>query len=259
MADVTEAAETMMAETTMAETTVAETMMSGTTMAEAAMAEATMAEVQEMGRKIETVAEAKPERFVTLKSVDGVVIPVSRKGALLSVTIKDLLEDLGDVATEVPVKVKIVHLRKVVEWMEHSKDMITEEDIKGMKDDERKLRDLDDWDHAFCDAFGGGDMAAHDDMMVDMILAANLLDMKLLLDMLCIDVASLVKGQSPEELRKVLERTSKPLPADLTEGLPGLRKTQADAAAAKDAAATKEVADSGEPANKDSPASKRKA
>jgi len=29
--------------------------------------------------------------------------------------------DLGDVATEVPVKVKITTLKKVVEWMEHSK------------------------------------------------------------------------------------------------------------------------------------------
>ena len=80
-----------------------------------------------------------------------------------------------------------------------------------------------------------------------MILAANLLDIKPLLDIVCISVASLVKGQSPEELRKVLERTSKPIPEDLSEGIPGVKKAEAK---------TEEVA--GEPANKDSEASKRK-
>ena len=58
---------------------------------------------------------------VLLKSIDGDTVSVSKKGSLLSVTIKDLLEDIGEVSTEVPVKVKGSTLKKVVEWMEHSK------------------------------------------------------------------------------------------------------------------------------------------
>ena len=84
------------------------------------------------------------------------------------------------------------------------RDKITE-DQTNVNDEERKLPDLDEWDNTFCDALD-------DDAKVDMILAANLLDIKPLLDIVCISVASLVKGQSPEELRKVLERTAKPIP-----------------------------------------------
>jgi len=59
---------------------------------------------------------------VTLLSSDDVKFTVSTKAVKLSVTIKELLEDLeGSVSTEIPVKVKAETLKKVVEWMEHSK------------------------------------------------------------------------------------------------------------------------------------------
>jgi len=59
---------------------------------------------------------------VTLLSSDDVRITVSTKAVKLSVTIKELLEDLeGSVSAEVPVKAKSETLKKVVEWMEHSK------------------------------------------------------------------------------------------------------------------------------------------
>jgi S-phase kinase-associated protein 1 len=183
----------------------------------------------------------RPDMSVNLQADDGEIISVSRKGAVLSVTVKDLLEDLGDGVTSVPVKVKGPILKKVAKWMEYAKDKITEEDQANVKDEDRKLPELDEWDNAFCDELD-------DDAKVDMILAANLLDIKPLLDIVCISVASLVKGQSPEELRKVLERTNKPIPDDLSEGIPGIKK-------AEDKAATTEV---GEPANKDAEASKRK-
>ena len=65
------------------------------------------------------------------------------------------------------------------------RDKITE-DQTNVNDEERKLPDLDEWDNTFCDALD-------DDAKVDMILAANLLDIKPLLDIVCISVASLVK------------------------------------------------------------------
>jgi len=177
---------------------------------------------------------------VTLRSSDDVTISVTAKAVKLSVTIKELLEDLeGSVATEVPVKVKSETLKKVVEWMEHSKDKFADEQPVQNEED-RKLPELDDWDNQFCDALD-------DDAKVDMILAANLLDIKPLLDIVCISVANLVKGQSPEELRKVLERTNKPIPEDLSEGIPGIKRME-----------QKNDVVSGEPANKDAEASKRK-
>lgn len=41
-----------------------------------------------------------------------------------------------------------------------------------------------------------------DDMVFELILAANYLDIKPLLDLTCCKVASIIKGKSPEELRK---------------------------------------------------------
>jgi len=108
-------------------------------------------------------------------------------------------------------------------------------------EEDRKLPELDEWDTEFCDGLD-------DDAKVDMILAANLMDIKPLLDIVCISVANLVKGQSPEELRKVLERTSKPIPEDLSEGIPGIKKMEQKA----------DGIVSGEPANKDAEVSKRK-
>lgn len=173
---------------------------------------------------------AQPEIMVNLKAMDSdELVEVSKKGAVLSVTVKDLLEDLGDSVKQVPVAVKRTVLLKVVEWMEYSKNKVTEEQT-NVNDEERKLPELDEWDNKFCDALD-------DDGKVDMILAANLLDIKPLLDIVCISVASLVKGQSPEELRKVLERTDKPIPDDLSEGIPGIKKAEKMAEAGEPASA----------------------
>jgi len=152
---------------------------------------------------------------ISLRSSDDVPCPVSIKAVKLSITVKELLEDLDcNAKTEVPVKVKSDTLKKIVKWLERSKDKYT--DPLPVKEEDRKLPELDEWDTQFCDNLDY-------DAKVDMILAANLLDIKPLLDIVCISVANLVKGQSPEELRKVLERTSKPIPDDIGNGIPGLQ------------------------------------
>jgi S-phase kinase-associated protein 1 len=180
---------------------------------------------------------------VTLKSKDNVTITVSSKAIKLSVTVKELLEDLeGSVSNEVPVAVNADTLKKVVEWLEHSKDKFDDEPVV-VNEEDRKLPELDEWDNTFCDGLD-------DDAKVNMILAANLMDIKPLLDIVCISVANLVKGQSPEELRKVLERTSKPIPDDLSEGIPGIKKMEQKK--------VEEIVVTGEAANKDAEESKRK-
>jgi S-phase kinase-associated protein 1 len=155
--------------------------------------------------------------IITLRSSDDVLITVSKKAVQLSVTIKELLEDLGDsVGDDVPVRVKSETLKKVVEWMEYRKNDF-DNVVPPANEEDRTLPELDEWDNKFCDSLD-------DDAKVEMILAANLLDIKTLLDIVAIAVANLVKGQSPEELRKVLQRTNKPIPEDLTAGFPGIQK-----------------------------------
>lgn len=167
---------------------------------------------------MEVMRVSEPEGNIVLKSTDNVCFEVSRKAARLSVTVKELIEDIGDV-NEIPVKVKSDILKKIIEFIERNKDNYSDNEPKNEED--RALPELGEWENAYCDSMS-------DDEKVDMILASNLLDIKPLLDIVCISVANLIKGQNPEELRKVLERTNKPIPEDLAEGIPGLKKAQKD-------------------------------
>mmetsp|Transcript_6882 Transcript_6882/g.874 ORF Transcript_6882/g.874 Transcript_6882/m.874 type:complete len:84 (+) Transcript_6882:248-499(+) len=50
------------------------------------------------------------------------------------------------------------------------------------------------WDSAFVDI--------EQEVLFELILAANYLDIKPLLDLTCAKVASMIKGKSPEEIRR---------------------------------------------------------
>jgi len=113
-----------------------------------------------------------------------------------SVTIKTLLEDLGlDEEDDEPVPLPNVNaaiLKKVIEWATHHKD-----DPPLPEDEENKEKRTDDissWDSDFLKVDQG--------ILFELILAANYLDIKGLLDVTCKTVANLIKGKTPEEIRK---------------------------------------------------------
>lgn len=107
-------------------------------------------------------------------------------------------------------------LRKVLEWCEHHKN-----DPAASADDDsdsrKKSTDIEEWDQKY--------MAVDQEMLFEIILvrlvssaifkpgsstltlniltqAANYLDIKALLDVGCKTVANMIKGKSPEEIRK---------------------------------------------------------
>ena len=45
-------------------------------------------------------------------------------------------------------------------------------------------------------------VAVEQDVLFELILAANFMDIKPLLDLTCASVASMIKGKTPEEIRK---------------------------------------------------------
>ncbi|KAJ6125922.1 hypothetical protein N7471_010415 [Penicillium samsonianum] len=131
--------------------------------------------------------------FITLTSSDGVDISVERTNAERSILIKNLLEDLGDLGEAIPIpNVNEAVLKKVIEWCEHHKH-----DPPSASDDDhnhRKTTDIDDWDQRF--------MQVDQEMLFEIILAANYLDIKALLDVGCKTVANMIKGKSAEEIRR---------------------------------------------------------
>ncbi|KAI9847784.1 MAG: hypothetical protein M1837_001677 [Sclerophora amabilis] len=135
------------------------------------------------------------ESEITLVSSDSAEIKVERKAAMHSVLIRNMIEDLGTAATSEPVPIPNVNeavLNKVVEWCKHYKD---ESLPVGNEEPERKkTTDINEWDQKF--------MQVDQEMLFEIILAANYLDIKALLDVGCKTVANMIKGKSPEEIRK---------------------------------------------------------
>ena len=112
-----------------------------------------------------------------------------------------MLDDLGlddndDNLEAVPLpNVASSVLKKVIEWCEKHKDEpipTEEEEEKDMK--EGALDQIPKWDEDFFDV----DQA----LVFELILAANYLDIKGLLNLGCKIVAKMIRGKSPEEIRK---------------------------------------------------------
>ncbi|EJT44741.1 SKP1-like protein [Saccharomyces kudriavzevii IFO 1802] len=82
-------------------------------------------------------------------------------------------------------------LQKVIEWAEHHRDSnFPDED----DDDSRKSAPVDSWDREF--------LKVDQEMLYEIILAANYLNIKPLLDAGCKVVAEMIRGRSPEEIRR---------------------------------------------------------
>ncbi|ODQ74273.1 hypothetical protein LIPSTDRAFT_69849, partial [Lipomyces starkeyi NRRL Y-11557] len=105
-----------------------------------------------------------------------------------------MIEDVGDASTEIPIpNVTANVLKKVLEWCEHHKG----DPIAANEDDtdaRKKSTDIDEWDQKF--------MQVDQEMLFEIILAANYLDIKALLEVGCKTVANMIKGKTPEEIRR---------------------------------------------------------
>ncbi|XP_021283804.1 GDSL esterase/lipase At5g63170-like [Herrania umbratica] len=128
-------------------------------------------------------------RKITLRSSDGEDFEVDEAVALESQTIKHMVEDdCADNGIPLPnVTSKI--LSKVIEYCKKHVEAPKSDDRSASVEDELKSWDAD---------FVNVDQAT----LFDLILAANYLNIKSLLDLTCQTVADMIKGKTPEEIRK---------------------------------------------------------
>ncbi|XP_020151143.1 SKP1-like protein 1A [Aegilops tauschii subsp. strangulata] len=150
------------------------------------------------------MAASAAAKKLTLKSSDGEDFEVEVAVAMASQTIKHMVEDgCADNIIPLPnVTAKI--LSKVIEYCtQHAPkaDDAAAADSTGtataVKPDEEKLK-------AFDTEFVKVEQAT----LFDLILAANYLDIKGLLDLTCQTVADMIKGKTPEEIRKTFNITN---------------------------------------------------
>ncbi|CAL5366149.1 unnamed protein product [Camellia sinensis] len=143
---------------------------------------------------------------ITLKSSDGEAFEVEESVALESQTIKHMIEDdcahsvipLPNVTSKILAKV-IEYCKKHVQ-MSKTQDRSAEDDLKTWDSDFVKV----DQPTLFDLILGFGVMFAG--VIIEQNLysyeAANYLNIKSLLDLTCQTVADMIKGKTPEEIRK---------------------------------------------------------
>ncbi|KAH7511856.1 hypothetical protein FEM48_Zijuj12G0027000 [Ziziphus jujuba var. spinosa] len=127
---------------------------------------------------------------ITLRSSDGETFEVEEAIAAQSQTIKHMIEDdCADSGIPLPnVSGKI--LAMVIEYCNKHKD--DDVDANSYNDQDQ---DLKTWYTNFAKV----DQAT----LFDLLLAANYLNIKSLLDLTCQTVADMIKGKTPEEIREI--------------------------------------------------------
>ncbi|KAL1917151.1 uncharacterized protein VTP21DRAFT_4807 [Calcarisporiella thermophila] len=134
--------------------------------------------------------QQQPQKQVILKSQEGTEFTIDRDIAEKSVLLRNMLEDIGESDAAIPLpNVSAPILEKVIEYNTHHRHTIQQEDESRLRSD-----DIDEWDSNFCNVDQG--------TLFELILAANYLDIKPLLDLCCKTVANMIKGKTAEEIRK---------------------------------------------------------
>ena len=138
---------------------------------------------------------------ILLQSNDNEIFEVDRDVIRLSTTLNTMFQDLGMDAPEAvetlndPIPLANVNaaiLKKVIQWCQyHKDDPPVQEDPDN---EEKRTDDIPSWDVEFLKVDQG--------TLFELILAANYLDVRGLLDVTCKTVANMIKGKSPEEIRR---------------------------------------------------------
>ncbi|CAA2960031.1 SKP1-like protein 1A isoform X2 [Olea europaea var. sylvestris] len=135
-------------------------------------------------------------RMIVLKSSDGEIFEVEEVVALESETIKHMIEaDCADTSIPLPnVTSKI--LAKVIEYCKRHVEAVAAKPAEGVLVAADKMTDEE------LKAFDADFVKVDQGTLFDLILAANYLNIKSLLDLTCQTVADMIKGKTPEEIRK---------------------------------------------------------
>jgi len=138
------------------------------------------------------------ESEVELVSKDSEKIKTKRRFVLMAGLIKDMLEEQDEEEEEdiptipIPnVEAKVIH--KIIKYGKQHWNNPSDEIEKPLKG---KIEDvISTWDKSF--------LEIDQSFLIELIMAANYLNMKDLLNLTCAKVASMLKGKSPEQIREM--------------------------------------------------------
>ncbi|CAF1680821.1 unnamed protein product [Adineta ricciae] len=137
------------------------------------------------------MASSMDSNMIKLQSNEGDIFEVNPQVLQQSEVLKNYNSGVEDDVIPLP-NVNSAILKKILQWLTHHKDdpLLTEDD----ENREKNLSDISPWDQDFLKVDQG--------TLFELILAANYLDIKGLLDVTCKTVANTIKGSGPEEIRR---------------------------------------------------------
>jgi S-phase kinase-associated protein 1 len=142
------------------------------------------------------VAAAGKEKMLTLRSSDGHEFEVSEAEAMESQTIKHMMDE-GCADNGIPLpNVSSEILSKVIVFCKKHVEARAADAVDGEASSEPKKTAVDDL-MTFDAEFVKVDQAT----LFDLMMAANYLDIKALLDLTCQTVADMMKGKTPDQIR----------------------------------------------------------
>lgn len=147
-------------------------------------------------------------RTVHLVSQEGEQFDVALDVAKMSELVKTMFDPEApeDEVQDIPLpNVKTAILSKVIEFASHYKTEPMNEIEKPLKSSNMS-EVVQQWYADFVNV--------EQEILFEMILAANFMDIKPLLDLTCATVASMIKGKTPEEIREHFNITNDFTPAE---------------------------------------------
>lgn len=150
----------------------------------------------------ETENNQNNDEKITLVSQEGDKFNIPKKVALMSELVKTMItttededENEEDNNQEIPlINMKSVVLAKVIEFCKYHTENGPMKDIEKPLKSPNMEEVVDEWDASY--------ISVNQELLFEIILGANYMDIKSLLDLSCAKVASMIKGKSPEEIRK---------------------------------------------------------
>jgi len=131
---------------------------------------------------------------LTIKATSGEILQVVREIACMSSKIRTMVEENGPLEEVVLSDCKHSTLRKAMEHCAYHIHNPFEAIQKPLRSTNLRDSGVSEWDDDFINI--------EQEALFDLILVANTLDIKPLLDLSCAKVASMIKGKNTEEIRK---------------------------------------------------------
>lgn len=142
--------------------------------------------------------EAKVSAMLKLTSRSGDEFIISRQSASLSGLLKETFEMDSDDEVEIPLpNVDTAILAKVIEFMNYHVEHPMPEIEKPLRSANMDEVMAETWYAEFAKA-----LIPHQEKLFELILASNYMEVTPLLNLTTATVASMIKGKTPEEIRK---------------------------------------------------------